>query len=275
MLAHCTVDSCGVLPGLNSGYDAAITISLTHSVWTNPLGTYVMGASASDAVTTGTRLIDSCVFNGRVSLFSPIGYTITNSYFGDMLNSGSSSPTWVSLDGCFFTRANDDGAELLAGGSMTNNYFYTTQSASHYILLNSSAGSSNISYNVAENGGSGAFAAFCETEETTAPVTYTYQYNILFSSGAGTFNNGIVASSNPANSINNTIFQHNTIVTNGGNCIIAPGGGMTGNYLQTNSIQSVQANIFYNTGSAAGVYVLNNNTSPPSSSILNPAPATA
>jgi PKD repeat protein len=247
---HCTITSCGTLPSLETGYDATAVTSFTNCTWENSLNLDAcIDINASDALTTGTRLINACLFLNRPLFYAPNDYTITNNYFGDSLNAGDTEALWAEFNGNFLTRTNDDGDELVSAGSMTNNYFYTTQTASVYVLLNSSHASSSISYNVAEYAGPGNTCLFQETEETQAGnVTYTYSSNIAFCSSTGSWSPVLGFSSNPANPYQNiTDAYHNTFLTQGTTPTL-------GNTMELDSVQALKANVLYNSGSSTGVY---------------------
>jgi hypothetical protein len=257
---HFTVDSCGQTP--KTGITGATpNIRFTNGIWTNQLSQYGQTITAdTTTLSSGTRLIDHCVFMGRAYFFAPGNFKITNCYFADNVTGSSGPGNWSVFDGNFITRTNDDGEECLWSGSTTNCYTYTTQVTSQMMgLLNSSA-DLTFAGNVGENAGTGVIGYTGATEEATGPQTYIVDNNIAFNSSTGSFSPFFGMSSNPAHyppAVQYLKARHNTVVTNGQS-------PFNGAAMMTGTIPELRANVLVNTGSTVGsspyngVYVFDN-----------------
>jgi hypothetical protein len=189
---HCTFDSCGVCPnGLVAGGSTGSSYQDVHAVfckWTNPLATHaaIWNATAS-VLGSGIRLIDSCVFLGRLGFNGANNFTITNNYIQDGIECLGGGSAWAACDGNFITRTTDDPTEIGHCGDTTNNYlYYECQITQYGPLLSSYQGdavpiNTYISGNVCEYGGGGTtFSFFGETEETSAPdKNFIFENNIV------------------------------------------------------------------------------------------------
>ena len=99
-------------------------VSLTNSVWTNPVASdWEMNLCAyGTPITTGTRLVNNCEFFGRrrQRRTGPQDFTITNCYFDDSLY-GSKIGQWAEFDGNFIRKQGLNETQM--GGDVTNSYF--------------------------------------------------------------------------------------------------------------------------------------------------------
>src|SRR5208337_5136170 len=108
---HDTFNSCAATPTAIIG-DGSVNFSLTNSTWINSVGSFSMAinCNSSAPMTTGSRLVDNCIFDSTTGFSSPLGFTITNNVFEKPPQAGAESVTWASFDGNFVL--DDDGGTV-------------------------------------------------------------------------------------------------------------------------------------------------------------------
>ena len=126
---HCTVTNCGFLPYL-AIQDGGLNVSFTNSSWTSPVDNgpnYNQGNAfhmlAFVPLTTGTRLVNNCVFlETSIPLLTyPAGFTITQNFINPFIAGGGINPEWTKFDSNFIWLTVNE--EYAVGGDLTNNYF--------------------------------------------------------------------------------------------------------------------------------------------------------
>lgn len=129
---YCSFDACGAAPFTLNSAPGGGGWSITRSVWRNSVG-YAGPNSRQSCLklvnankTTGTFLVDSCVFD-----IPPVlpynGNTYTNNYFKSGFDTTTGTAPWTKFDGNFVhydsAQCSRSGAPVLKyGGDCTNSY---------------------------------------------------------------------------------------------------------------------------------------------------------
>ncbi len=276
-LNHCTIDNCGVAPYIVI-VDGAAIVSLTNSVWTNPLASdyqFNITVSALNPNTTGTRIVDHCQFFGNPRpnwRSSAANFTVTNNYFDDAFEATESGTVaWDSFDGNFIRKQTADECEV--AGSVTNCYllgqpvsdpggftgFHTTNNvASSYLN------------NVYQYVGSRTDSVFLSTAEGGVVAhDIVIKGNIILPQGSDT--SGLLAEffAPPAQTGDPSITcEHNTVCVGSEQAVKA--GRTVG--IKAGIVVSYRANCFWRSGGAvAGTYAFSNVDPSPNTDVVTAA----
>jgi len=257
LMNHCTIDSCGTLPALNIIGDT-INCQITNCTWTNGLLPQLasIGGQMTPVITSGTRLVDHCVFNGVTSFYSPGQFTITNSYMWDLICSNAWQ--WAGFDGNFWHRPLTYGTDGAIGvqsccGDVTNCYFFADPATEngYFDFIKIPFFNTLVHGNVFHYEGAMQMSAAVNGEGNTTINTHTYTNNIYLPNSAGTTGLSIGnLDNNPINPQTTTIVEHNTACLASGQAALF-GGSATSSAV--NTIGAFKSNLFYGlTTPAAG-----------------------
>lgn len=274
---------------------SSASFSLTDATFTNCGrigGTYNMGATcnfvlrrinmtgtvhATDSVrfengssyTSGNRIVDDCVFDKQVHFYTGLGFTVTDTYFADTVD--STAGNWLSCSGCLFQK-NDN---LLPGGC-TNCYFlYTAATDNPHFMQPNSTTDCAYSNNVFEapNTVNTLDTGDCILLPSVASVTtYTISGNIVLLSEAG-YSSGILFNG-LGNANWRVVATHNTsILATEPTSIKAALGGLGESFnTAAGQVTSFKSNIGY-AASSAQAYLLRNVNGAPNNDVVTAANA--
>lgn len=181
-LTDATFTDCGRIGGTyNMGATCSFTLQRINMTNTQH-STDSLRLENAGGYTSGTRLIDDCVFDKEVHFYTGAGFTVTNNFFGDTVD--STAGDWVSCTGNLF-QSNDN----LACGGITSSYFLYTAATDnpHYLQPNTTTNSS-YSYNVFEapNTTNPIDAGDCLLLPSVgSTTTYTMEYNVVVPAANG------------------------------------------------------------------------------------------
>ena len=247
---HATFDSCGTIPSANIE-DGSIKFALTNSTWTNSVGPFAMSVTASEKaqITTGFRRVDGCFFASGPAFRMPLGFTITNSYFGSPPTAAAESATWASFDGNFVVDNDGGHHEHQFGGDVTNCYFFanpTEEPGVTGFILTAQFANSQISNNVFQyNGKRPDAGAVGITEAGPNSRTITIKNNIVLPTAApGSMKLSGLTSNSSFAWTEYAVIEHNTILV--GNACAINDGVTVG--AKPGTVLSLKSNIFYRTG---------------------------
>jgi Concanavalin A-like lectin/glucanases superfamily len=115
-----TADNCTFSGNLNTPTiivsNGAAVISFTNCTFTNNGGHLQdFSIDATVDITTGTRLIDHCIFMTEPGSWLPQGFTVTNCYFHELMSYLGTGPPWASATANFFRNSVVDGTGEVLG----------------------------------------------------------------------------------------------------------------------------------------------------------------
>lgn len=274
---HCTVDSCGTTPYVNCN-DGSVTLSFTNSHWSNSLtdndvlywygSGQSLGIYVTADITSGTRLVDNCVFEpgGRPGPWRIPQFTISNCYlpdvyqfffaeyvsyhhgnFIDKINLVPATGVNGNVVDCFILAGAPPGESV--GGIMSNAAIVGCQITD------------NVCQSICTTGGLGVNGFFGQGEGAagsgfTPTRIFTYLRNIMvpLQNGGGadfafTISNGSLTPTYYYWHVH-TVIEHNTLCSNGNVAPICSGLLNT----KPGTCSSLRSNAFYNVGSTGYVF---------------------
>ena len=252
---HCTVTGCGFLPKLTI-QDGGVNFRLTNSTWSNPANASQQGGDQGNAIliqamtgiTTGTRLIDQCIFeNSSIPwLLYPQDITFTHSFIDPLLSGAGINPEWALFDGNFVHITLNQ--EFALGGNVTNNFWlYDPPAAAIWpTVILSQYSNCTAAFNVFQGTGlAGAGGnAMSAGEGHPAPRTMYRYNNICLKNDSGDQSCFVMnAADNPPDT--NKPFEvcdHNTVYIGSGVGAIC---GFSSKPVFTGQISSFKNNLFW------------------------------
>ncbi len=272
---NCTVDNCSTLPYLNT-QGGNVTLSFTNSVWTNAInsnpqnyGTVSLFIASTDAITTGTRLVNKCNFFNVAVLYTPLGYTVTQNYFDQALTTFGTGYEWALFDSNFVRKVTES-FETRVAGSISNSYFLDDNPAATgamIAILGSNTANAAIAFNVIQPNHPTAGLAFNETEGAPNFHTDSLLNNLVLANTGGgpSYQLGGADANTVQSFYPSFVAEHNTVCMNGS--VGCAAGATIGQ--RAGTVLSFRSNIFYNTGTPS--FALQNQDPAPVNDIVTAA----
>jgi hypothetical protein len=219
---HCTFDQCGPVQFANCS--ASGTMSLDSCTWTNGTHTRSIIPIATQARTSGVRLINNCALDKILgNSTSLLGWTLTGNVFADDISIlASAAIPWDEWSNCA-TWIKASAGRNCAGEFKTSlgwnlfNLHDTTQQLANIRFLNLgiyNTGTIEWSGLILDPGNTGNEGDCINTGAMTATTTWTLKNNILLPNSSGLKCGKLVSCLAPQTNL--TIkFVHNTYVTDG------------------------------------------------------------
>jgi len=212
-LRNCTLTSCGILDN-QSSINTNASFELTNCKWATTVAAKCIEMQSTTAPAGGkTRSIVGCYFDKTIDLFEVIGWTITNTYFGDGFTGTSTAggTSWALFEDNFIQKSSAQNQTVF--GDTTDCYVYKTSVANPHGLQTGIARGLTISGCVFEHGGTQTDGdCIIIGSSAASPYSYTITNNVMLPNSAGD-NSGTLFSALGNANVTLTV-NHNTYFNN-------------------------------------------------------------
>lgn len=210
-LRNCTLTSCGSLDTVTS-IDANANFELTNVKCITTVATKTLQLDTAVVPTGGkTRSIVGCSFDKTIDWFSPIGWTVTNTYFGNGYSATDTATGWTLFEDNILVKT-AQGPQIIQG-DVTDCYWYKISVANPHFLAPSTVRGNAISGVVFEHGGSDAAGDCVVATAAGSAFSYSLSNCIVLPNTADDVSGTLISLLGNAN--NTWTVNHNTYISKG------------------------------------------------------------
>lgn len=223
IILNCTFTDSGSITMSGDNVDAAAIINIQNNNWASSKDVYNMRTYYGGSPPTGTRVVSGNVFDQKMNLWYPAGYTFTNNrlFNGLEMYDDVDHLLPTTFSGNFWAQQTSNGTGsfgLNGSGTLTGNYHYVYASVGqdpHFLQVSGTATPLTISNSIFEAGNSTSMPGNEGSVVTDGAGTVTFTGNIITCDATGTYTSGRPVAYLGASSVLATI-THNTYCSDNG-----------------------------------------------------------